>query len=80
MLEQVLYRQLTRLSSLGESGYVRLEKKAYPQEQAFPKLTAPAELTILHMTLSHPGIHLHEIQTELLELLGVDASHLFAGS
>ena len=44
------------------------------QEQAFRKLTAPVELPVLHMTLSHPGVYLHEIQTELLELLGVDVS------
>lgn len=53
-----------------ETGQV--EKKAYPREQANRKLTTPVELTILHVVLSHPGIYLREIQTELLELTGTD--------
>ena len=68
MLKQVLYGQLTPpcVSLATEEGL--------SQEQAFRKLPAPVELPVLHMTLSHPGVYLHEIQTELLELLGVDVS------
>ena len=73
MLKQVLYGQLTPCVSLAT-------EEGLSQEQAFRKLTAPVELPVLHMTLSHPGVYLHEIQTELLELLVVDVSHLFAGS
>ena len=73
MLKQVLYGQLTPpcVSLATEEGL--------SQEQAFRKLPAPVELPVLHMTLSHPGVYLHD-QTELLELLVVDVSHLFAGS
>lgn len=38
------------------------------------KLTRPVELSILYVVLSHPGIYLCEIKSELLELTGVDVS------
>ena len=34
----------------------------------------PVELSILHIVLSHSGIYLHEIQSELLEMVGVSIS------
>lgn len=55
-----------------ETGQV--DKKVYPRDRAFRKLTPPIELTILHLVLSRPGIYLHEIQTELLQLMGADVS------
>lgn len=51
-----------------ETGQV--DKKVYPKEQCFRKLTQPLELIILHVVLSCPGIYLREIQNELWEVTG----------
>ena len=53
-----------------ETGCV--DKKGYPHERAFRKLTAPHELTIIHLVLSRPGIYLREIQVELWEAMGAE--------
>ena len=42
-----------------------VQKRAYPKERAFRKLTPIAQLFILNLVLEKPGIHLHEIQREL---------------
>ena len=55
-----------------ETGSV--SKKVYPRERAFRKLTAPLELTIIHLVLSRPGIYLREIQEELCETMGAEIS------
>ena len=53
-----------------ETGCV--DKKGYPHERAFRKVTAPLELTIIHLVLSRPGIYLREIQVELREAMGAE--------
>ena len=42
-----------------------VQKRAYPKERAFRKLTPIAQLFILNLVLEKPGIYLHEIQREL---------------
>ena len=48
-----------------------VNKKEYPSERSFRKLTKPAEFFILNLVLSRPGIYLREVRTELLQELGV---------
>ena len=43
-----------------------VSKKMYPREKASRKLTNPAELLILSLVISKPGILLKEIQSELI--------------
>ena len=52
----------------------REDKKKYPSEQSFRKITKPAEFFILQLVLDRPGIYLREIQNELLHELGVDVT------
>jgi len=40
------------------------------------KLIKPVELSILHIVLSHPGIYLREIQSKLIEMVGVSITLL----
>ena len=49
-------------------------KRPYPKERAFRKLTTPCQLLICHLVVQRPGIYLHEIQSELLNVLLVDVS------
>ena len=49
-----------------------LNKKPYPKDKAYRKLTSPAQLLILHMTLEKPGVLLSEIQNELASVLMLD--------
>lgn len=56
-----------------ETGCV--DKKKYPQQRAFRKLTTPLQLTVLHLVLERPGIYLREIHSELFELAGADISY-----
>ena len=49
-------------------------KKDYPKENASRKLTAPAQLFILHLTLEKPGVCLNEIQIELWDFLQIDVN------
>ena len=51
-----------------------VSKKKYPSENAFRKLTDPAQLLILHLVVNKPGIYLHEIQRELLLMLMVEVN------
>ena len=51
-----------------------VSKRHYPKERAFRKLTTPAQLLILHLCLSRPGIYLREIQGELLSVLEIDVN------
>ena len=46
-----------------------VSKKSYPKEKAFRKLTTPAQLLILNVVVTKPGIYLQEIQEELLNVL-----------
>ena len=51
-----------------------VSKRPYPKERAFRKLTTPAQLLILHLCLSRPGIYLREIRDELLSVLEIDVN------
>ena len=51
-----------------------IEKKLYPAERAFRKLTEPAQFFILNLVVSKPGIYLREIKHELHVNLGVDVT------
>ena len=51
-----------------------VSKRSYPKGRAFCKLTAPAQLLILHLCLSRPGIYLCDISDELLSVLEVDVN------
>ena len=55
------------LKTFRETGCVN--KKGYPHERVFRKLTVPLDLTIIHLVLSCPGIYLKEIQVELREAM-----------
>ena len=46
-----------------------VSKKVYSKENVFRKLTEPAQILILKLVVSKPGIYLKEIQTELLLVL-----------
>ena len=50
-------------------------KRPYPKEKASRKLTSPAQMFVLHLTLQKPAIYLHEIQKEV-SLLKVSLSTL----
>ena len=49
-----------------------IEKKAYPKDKAYRKLTSVAQLLVLHLVLQKPGVLLSEIQNELASVLMVD--------
>lgn len=49
-----------------------VDKKSYPKDQCFRKLTSPLKLMILHIVLSTPGVYLAEIKRELFEITGAD--------
>ena len=51
-----------------------VSKMPYPKERAFRKLTDSCQLLIYHLVVQRPGIYLHEIQSELLNVLLVDVS------
>ena len=51
-----------------------VSKRPYPKERAFRKFTTPAQLLILHLCLSRPGIYLREIRDELLSVLEIDVT------
>ena len=46
-----------------------LKKTTYPKDKAYRKLTPTAQMLILHIVVEKPGILLHEIQNQLLEVL-----------
>ena len=48
--------------------------KPYPEGRAIGKLTPPAQLLILQLCLSRPGIYLREIQDELNSVLDIEIS------
>ena len=52
-----------------------VNKKVYPKEQAFRKLTEPAQFLILKLAISKPGVYLEEIQKEVLLQLMIDVNH-----
>ena len=60
------------LARFRESGTV--SKKNHPVPRVFKKLTAPLELTILHLVLERPGIYLQEIASEFLDVMGAEIS------
>ena len=47
-------------------------KKNYPTDKAFRKLAYPAQILILNLVVSRPGIYLIEIQMELLNILMIE--------
>lgn len=49
-----------------------LKKATYPKEKAYRKLTIPAQLLILHLVIEKPELFLHEIQTEVLDVLQLE--------
>ena len=51
-----------------------VQKKSYPSDRAFRKLTLCLEFMIIHLVLMRPGVLLREIQAELLDLTGADIS------
>ena len=51
-----------------------VSKRPYPKQRAFRKLTTPAQLLILHLCLSRPGIYLREIRDEILLVLEIDVN------
>ena len=51
-----------------------VNKKEYPSEQSFRKITKPAEFFILHLVMDRPGIYLREVRIELLHELGIDVT------
>ena len=51
-----------------------VDKKEYPSEQSFRKITKPAGFFILQLVLDRPGIYLREVRTELLHELGIDVT------
>lgn len=53
-----------------------VSKKEYPKDKTFKKLTGPAQMLILNLVVTRPGIFLQEIQKELLLtlLVQVDVS------
>ena len=55
-----------------ETGLVT--KRGYPKECLPRILTEPVQLYILHLVRSKPGIYLHEMQKQVLELTGVELS------
>lgn len=62
--QSTVSRTLTLFSTTGQ-----VSKKPYPKDKAFRKLTTPAQLHILNTVIAKPGIYLHEIQQELLDVL-----------
>ena len=46
-----------------------IDKQPYPKDEAYRKLTSPAQLLVLHIALEKPGVLLSEIQTELASVL-----------
>ena len=54
-----------------------VSKKVYPKEKAFMKLTYPAQLLVLQLVMSKPGIYLREILLLGL-MLEVDMSLYYA--
>ena len=51
-----------------------VDKKTYPSERSFRKISNPAQLFILHLVVDRPGIYLREIKNELQLQLGIDVS------
>ena len=46
-----------------------LTKKTYTKDRTYRKLTTPAQLLVLHLVIERPGVLLHELKKELLEVL-----------
>ena len=51
-----------------------VNKKAYPSEKSFRKITKSAELFILHLVIDKPGLYLRELKNELELQLGIDVT------
>ena len=65
--KSTVYRTLQLFESSGS-----VEKRKYPKENAFRKLTTPAQLLILNLVIQKPGIYLHEMQRSLHDMLMID--------
>ena len=65
--KSTVYRTLQLFESSGS-----VEKRKYPKENAFWKLTTPAQLLILNLVVEKPGIYLHEVQRSLHDMLMID--------
>ena len=64
-----MYRTVQRFRRIG-----LVIKEPYPKASAHRLLTKPAELLILNLVVSKPGIYLHEIQAELIDTLLLQVS------
>jgi len=49
-----------------------VEKKIYPNNNGTQKLTLVDQLIVLELVLDRPGIHLHELQQQLVEETGTE--------
>lgn len=52
----------------------KVSKKSYPKEKSYREVTLPVQLLIIQLIMEKPGIRLHEIQKELLDILLVDVA------
>ena len=67
--QYTVYRTLQRFRRTG-----LVMKKPYPKGRAKRKITEPAQLLILTLVTTKPGIYLHEIQNELINTLLLSVS------
>ena len=67
--ESTVHRIINKFQETGE-----VQKKIYPLDKAYRKLTEPAQLFILQLVVEHPVVYLREIKSELLSELGVDVT------
>ena len=51
-----------------------VDKKVYPKENSFRKLTLPAQLLILNLIIERPSAYLSEIQQEIENTLQIEVS------
>ena len=56
-----------------------VSKKLYPKDRHFRKLSTPAQMLILHLVMSRPGIYLKEIREEIIVqlMIQVDISTIY---
>ena len=67
--ESTVHRIINKFQETGE-----VQKKIYPLDKAYRKLTEPAQLFILQLVVERPVVYLREIKSELLSELGVDVT------
>lgn len=67
--ESTVRRTVRRFETTGT-----VDKKAYPSEKSFRKITKSAEFFILHLVMDRPSIYLRELRSELQIQLGIDVT------